>query len=192
MTKKPSTSSRVTEDGEVILADNMLNNEYPVFFKTPWNHNRDTESLTSALECTDATKCQRHLAAEADINNILRKFLSGGDLPITGPAQYLNIEELADLQDVIVTRSQVDEAWNQLPGAVRNMLRDPKTFADYVQHCLETGDIDPLRELGLAKPKPPEPAITPGGALSNPPPPAEAPSASKTAPSGASTDSGKG
>ena len=160
----------VTEDGEVILADEMLATEYTVFFKTPFNHNRDDESQRTATTCLDPTKTQQHLAAEADINNILAKFLKTGEINTVGQPQYMDIAELTDLQDVIVTSAQVEEAWNALPAAVRNILRDPKTFTDYVDHCVQTGDLEPLRELGLtAKPEPAEPVPPPGGGVSNPP-----------------------
>lgn len=133
-----------------------------VYFKTPWNHDTDRESLASGLACQDKTRTQQHLAAEQDINNILRRFADGAIVyGQPGAPQYRDIEELADLQDVIVTGHQVDEAWKALPAAARNILRDPGTFVDYVEHCLETGDLDPLRELGLANPKPPEKAIEP-------------------------------
>lgn len=156
----------VTTDGEVVLADEMLANEYPIFFKTPWNHDRDAESLATGLTCNDPTKAQQQFKEEADINNILRKFLNTGELNTIGEARYANIEELADLQDVIVTRAQVEEAWNALPAIARNALNDPETMVRYVEHCLQTGDLDPLRELGLANPKqdapkPPEKAQEP-------------------------------
>lgn len=142
------------------------------FFKTPWNYDRDAESIRTGLECRDPTLCQQHLAHEADIKTIIGKFLTTGQLPQIGLPVYQDIEQLADLQDVIVTKSQVDAAWDALPTAVRNILRDPKTFADYVEHCLMNEDIEPLRELGLAKPKPPQ-DVAPGA----PQPPTPVPGA---------------
>lgn len=176
-------ATKITEDGEVI---NTVTYEpiamAPPFFKTPWNHDRDAESDRTGLACNDKSKTQQQFAKEADINNILRKFLSTGELNLTGNPIYQDIEEEFDLQKQMVTAYEVEQTWNSLPVAVRNILKDPRTFADYVTHCLETGDLDPLRELGLANAKPPEPAITPGGATQvAAPSPDGAPSAPQTA-----------
>lgn len=143
----------ITEDGEVInsVEPQPLALVEGPFFKTPWNHDRDAESLASALICLDPSRTQQQFAKEADINNILAKFLTTGELNQTGGPKYQDVEELLDLQDSIVTRHEVDLAWSELPAAVRNILKDPKTFTEYVTHCVQTGDLEPLRELGLAK-----------------------------------------
>lgn len=179
-------AKQITEDGEII---DVVTREpigiAPPLWKTPWNHNTDAESLATALCCEDASKTQQQFAKEADINNILRKFLSTGELNVTGNPIYRDIEAEFDLQDQMVTGHQVEEAWLALPAAVRNILKDPKTFADYVTHCLETGDLEPLRELGLAKPEASGEAIvtpTPSGGAPAPEPGKEAPREPQKAP----------
>lgn len=159
---------KITEDGEIVdIITEELVARAPPFFKTPWNHDTDLVSSLAALTCRDPSKTQQSFMAEADINNILRKFMQTGELPTTGAPVYQDFEEEFDLQSKMVTAWQVQEAWDSLPIAVRNILKDPKTFADYVSHCLETGDLDPLRELGLAKAveepvvKPPEKPVAP-------------------------------
>lgn len=173
--------THVTPDGEVLtspLADTIIGT-VPPFFKTPWNHNTNDESNRVALTCTDETRTQQHLAAETDINNILAKFMAGGDLPITGQPNYVHIADGADdLQDNMVTRWEVDQAWEALPKAAQNILRTPEQFCDYVEHCMATGDLDPLRELGLAKPKqPPESLPDPPNAPQGDTPAPKAPKA---------------
>lgn len=156
-----------TETGEIREAgrdpDYLIDTHFGVRWKTPWNHDTDAESLATAIVFKDESKTQQQFAADADINVILAKFMRTGELMTTGPAKYMDVEEEFDLQDKMVTGYQVQEAWNALPAAVRNILKDPKTFADYVTHCLETGDLDPLRELGLAKAEASEPPPPPGG-----------------------------
>lgn len=141
----------VTEDGEIV---DVLTHEVvaraPPFFKTPHNHDTDLEATACALTCTDPSRTQQQFVKDADINNILAKFMQTGELNVTGEPRYQDIDALLDLQDSIVTRHEVNQAWDALPAAVRNILKDPKTFTDYVTHCLQTGDLDPLRELGLA------------------------------------------
>jgi len=62
----------------------------------------------------------------------------------------------------MITGWEVEQAWNKLSAETRNILRDPQTFVEYIDHSLQTGDLEGLRKLGLAKPK-----IEPGA--SNPP-----------------------
>lgn len=147
----------ITADGEIIDAPEPPVPMEPPYFKTPWNHDTDAESARCALTTTDPSRTQQQFAKESDINVILARFLQTGELAITGQPKYMNIDELHDLQDSIVTRHQVEEAWNELPAAVRNILKDPKTFVEYVDHCVSTGDLEPLEELGLVEPREPQP-----------------------------------
>ena len=140
----------VTDDGEIIDAPVASSYSGPLFFKTPWNHDTDLESARLGFFDDEPTKTQQHLAKETEISEILRKFTLTGQVE-QRQAQYMDIEEEFDLQNKMVTGWQVQEAWEALPAAVRNILKEPKVFVDYVEHCLDTGDLDPLRELGLAK-----------------------------------------
>lgn len=163
---------RITEDGEIL--DTVTHETIamaPPFFKTPFNHDRDNESLSTALECKDPSRTKQEFAKDADINVILAKFLQTGQIEgRPGAPTFGDAEETFDLQTAMVTSYEVEQAWEALPAKVRNTLRDPKTFADYITHCMQTGDLQPLRDLGLANPAPPEPAITPGGAPATPSP----------------------
>lgn len=143
----------LTDDGEII--DAPIASTKPMFFKTPYNYDTDQEARECALVCPEESKTQQQFAKDSDINVILAKFMQTNDPTLLNARQpqYMNVDEEFDLQARIVTSAQVQEAWDSLPAAARNILRDPKTFADYVDHCLETGDLDPLREIGLAKPK---------------------------------------
>ena len=150
----------------------------PPFFKTPHNHDTVAESNAHSTSRMDASKTQQQFAKDADINNILRKFMATGELPMGAQKPiYMDVEQEFDLQSSMVTAHQVKEAWDALPTAVRATL-NPSTFCDYVDHCVETGDLAPLVELGLAnppadpdppQPEPTKPAGTPGA---SPAPPA--------------------
>lgn len=152
-------TKKITEDGEVL---DMVTHEVvamaPPFWKTPFNHDTSDVSKSLAQINTHPSKTQQQFAKEADINVILAKFLNTGELPATGAPNYMNVDQEFDLQEQIVTRAQVEEAWSKLPANVRNMLRDPKTLIEYVDHCRSTGDLEPLRELGLVDPLPAPPA----------------------------------
>lgn len=165
-------AKKITPDGEIVdLVTHEVIGRAPPFFKTPWNHDTEAESLACGLTCLDESKAQQQFAKDADINEILRKFMAGGDLPLTGQPRYMDVDREYDLQNEIVTGYEVQQAWDALPAAVRNILKDPKVFTEYVEHCLERGDLDPLIELGLAvdktpkaTPEPPKPPSPPGGA----------------------------
>lgn len=149
------TKKIVTDDGEIIDAPEASSYSGPIFFKTPFNHDTDEAARETALTCKDPSRTKQSFARDADINVILAKFMANPDplmLQVRTP-QYMNVDEEFDLQNKMVTAYEVQEAWDALPIAVRNMLRDPKTFADYVEHCMTTGDLEPLRELGLAQPR---------------------------------------
>lgn len=173
---------KLTEDGEIVdvVTDEIIARP-PPFFKTPWNHDTDAESNKGTCDCKDPSKTQQQFAKEADINNILAKFLQTGEPPPTiGEPTYGDQDNDITLQDIIVTRAEVEAAWEALPARVRNTLKDPDTFVRYIDHAMATGELDDLRDLGLAKPKPAEPAVTPGGVSPAPQPPKEAPSASQS------------
>lgn len=173
------------ETGEILMRAVQLEilERSPPFWKTPWNHDTDAAAANVALVCNDPTRTQQQFAEEADINNILRKFMQTGEPPRGNPNMaYMDITEEKDLQDSIVTQYEVEQAWNALPAAIRNILKDPKTFADYVDHCVSTGDIEPLRELGLApKQSVPEPR-SPEDPPKEPTPAPKAPTGGKTEP----------
>lgn len=172
-------SKRMTEDGEIVdVVTHEVIARPPPFFKTPFNHDTDHEALSTALACKDPSRTQQQFAKDADINNILAQFLKTGDPNLLGIGQpiYRDIMEEFDLQSVMVTGWEVEQAWKALSPEVRNVLKDPVTFSDYVGHCLERGDLQPLRDLGLAPKldlpaKAQEPLTPPGGAA--PPPPAD-------------------
>lgn len=146
-------AKKITEDGEII--DEITYETVavaPPFFKTPWNHDTDKEAASVRLACLDPSRTQQQFARDSDINNILAQFMKTGDPNLLGVGNpiYRDILEEFDLQSVIVTGWEAQNAWNALPAEVRNTLKDPQTFADYVDHCLERGDLEPLRALGLA------------------------------------------
>lgn len=187
-------AKKVTTDGEVI--DEVTHEviaRVPIYWKTPFNHDTDHESRAFGLECKDDSKTQQQFAKDADINVILAKFLKTGELPhSTAAMEYRDVaEDALDLQAQIVTGWEVDQAWNALSPEVRNTLRDPMTMTRYIQHCLETGDLEHLEELGLAISQAKEQASPPGGTSSSSPTPEGASDAPKTPPTGAKTEAPK-
>lgn len=169
-------AKKITPDGEIIddIADTIIARVPAPFWKTPFNHDTDAESDRTALHCRDKTKTQQQFQAETEINNILAQFMKTGQDPSKGAPIYQDADDIFDLQSAMVTGYEVEQAWNKLSAEIRNTLRDPRTFVEYIDHCLERGDLDELRKLGLANPKPPE-SPTPSGGTPAPDPGKEPP-----------------
>jgi hypothetical protein len=154
-----------TDTGEI--------SEINVFFKTPYNHDTSIEAARTALYCKDPTKAQQHPKEECDINTIVDRFLKTGTLPqVPLPPTYENFGEVFDFQSAMNTIKAATDSFMALPANVRTRFQnDPAKFVAYVDHCHETGDLDPLREMGLAVARAPEsrPEAEPGANPQNPP-----------------------
>lgn len=162
------------ETGEI--ADPMV-----PFWKTPYNHDRDAESARVGLLCKDPSLAQQNGKEEADINTIVDRFLKTGALPpVKTPPTYADFSEVFDFQSAMDTVVQAQNSFMALPANTRSRFNnDPAKFVAYVDHCLETGDLEPLREMKLAVPKQPDRPMEPpkGG---EPPKPPEAPKEAST------------
>lgn len=169
-------AKKITDDGEII--DTVTYETVamaPPFFKTPWNHDTNLESKAAGQLNLEPSMTQQQFAKDADINVILAKFMKTGDPALLNPSgspRYLDIEESLDLQDTMVTSDQVNTAWLNLPAQARAILQTPARFLEWYDHCLETGNIQGLRDIGLVPPEkaqePPKPPASPGGDSSPP------------------------
>lgn len=146
--------SRVTEDGEVIqLADEMIQgNEYRPFFKTPYNHNTEDESLRTATYCLDKTLTQQNFAEEAEINNIMRKFGATGQLPVPEmPPVYQYLGDRLDMPGMIALVERGHETFMQLPAEQRALFNnDMGRYVNEVNKAIERNDKEFLAKLKLS------------------------------------------
>lgn len=154
--------TKVTEDGEIVLADEMLQSEYPPFFKTPYNHDTTAAAAASATLFTDESLTQQHERESCDINEIVRKF-GIKDLAYRG-GQFLDIPE--DL-DLMTTTHQVREAkatWDALPANIRQHFETMENYVDFIDQAVATDNRAVLEDLNLVprKEAPPPPAPTNG------------------------------
>lgn len=140
-----------TEDGEVL--------ETPVFFKTPYNHNVELESLRTALYCKDPSKTIQSQAAEADINNIVKNFGITGMIPqINLPPSLDEFGEAFDFQSAMNVVAAANHSFSQLPAEVRTAFNnDPHRFVATVDEILNDQEgeqkrknMEALRAMGLA------------------------------------------
>lgn len=141
-------------------------------FKTPWNHNTELASDASGTACPEIGLTNQSEANEADVNVIVKRVMAGGQPPLIDvPPRFLDVPDL-DYQKAMDAINEGRLAFERLPQEAQDAYDgSPAVFLAHVEHCLAKGDLDPLRELGLAVPKPadpkPEPKegrkVTPGG-----------------------------
>lgn len=160
------------------------------FFKTPFNHDTNEESERTAFESDEPSMTQQHQKDDADINVIVKRFGVTGQLPtVQMPPSYENFGEIFDFQSAMETMKAATDSFMALPAATRSRFNnDPAVFVGYVDHCVEMGDLAPLREMNLALPEKLPPAAPPSqdpptavkGATPPPEPPKEPPGGSKS------------
>lgn len=117
---------------------------------------RDNDKF--GLKCLDESRTVQSDAKEADINFIVKRFGITGELPQQLP--YVTNLDLVDApQDYMGAMAVLQKAQEQfmaMPADVRAEFKnDPGLFMDFVS---DPGNLDRMRELGLAVPKKVEPA----------------------------------
>lgn len=162
-------------------------------FKTPYNHSTDEVSLATSTACPEITKAIQSQKDEADINTIVNRFLKTGELPqMKNPPQYADLIDI-DFQEAMDQVNLAQRSFDALPAKVRNAFgNSPAAFLAYVDHCVEMGDLDPLKEFDLTQIKTEEPAfeerlaaaITKAYKPPSPPADSPAPKGGKEPPSG--------
>lgn len=103
-------------------------------------------------------------AIDADINTIVKRFGITGELPSN--LEYVTNVDLTEAPDTFMGAMEVlqraQEQFMAMPANVRaEFNNDPGRFMDFVS---DRGNLDRMRELGLAVPKEEEPAPSPAPA----------------------------
>lgn len=138
--------------------------------RTQYNYDADADAIATGLECKDPSKAQQHMAADADINNIVQRYLNEGVLPeIPLPPDQDDFAEVFDFQSAMNVIALAQQSFGRLRADVRKRFsNDP---AEFVAFCTEEKDgklvnLAEMEKLGLAIPKPAAtipPAVPPTG-----------------------------
>lgn len=132
-----------------------------IFCRTPYNYDTDAESNRTGLRCERPGKTQQQFADEADINNIVERFLKSGELPQTTPfPQSDEFQETFDFQTSMNVIVQAERSFMELPAKTRARFQnDPQQFMEFMHN---PENIDEMVKLNLAttRPKTPEPTPT--------------------------------
>ncbi|WNK14769.1 MAG: internal scaffolding protein [Microvirus sp.] len=110
-------------------------------------------SDAAGLLCTDPSKTVQSDAEDADINTIVRRFGLTGTMPqgLKVP-EYGDYDLVSDFHSALIAVEEARVNFMAMPANVRAEFgNDPGSFLHFAS---DPANIDALRDLGLAKPKP--------------------------------------
>lgn len=101
------------------------------------------------LDCSgDEVLVKQSFKEECDINNIMRKYLKSGTVPVpSGKLQYGDFSDVPDYQHALNVVLDVQEYFVSLPSAVQKRFKnDPEAFLEFIN---DPGNIEEAKRLGL-------------------------------------------
>lgn len=120
----------------------------PPFVRSPFNYDTDEATNETGIECKDKTLTQQHLAEEADINTIVKRFNLTGQLPtnvrMPTSGDFTNVPSFDEAMHALV---QAREAFQAMPANVR--ARFHNNPAELVAFCDDPENLQEARKLGL-------------------------------------------
>lgn len=119
-------------------------------FRTQWDENYKSEIFATPIG-EDENLVQQHMRDECDINVIMQRYQSTGELThIRADAQslYGDFSEIADYKQGIEQIMLADELFMELPSSIRDRFQnDPGQFIDF---AVDPKNLEAMREMGLA------------------------------------------
>lgn len=128
-----------------------------------FNYDVREASKQAALVCKDDSRTVQSGKDDADINNIVAKFMKTGVLPGSIiPPTYDAFMDVFDFQSAMNATLFARQEFMKLDAKVRQRFgNDPQQFVEF---CSDRSNLDEMRKLGLAVPKvdpPKEVAVPP-------------------------------
>jgi len=127
----------------------MTNIRYPAA-RAAYSYNGDAASDRSAIREWDPSRARQSDAADADINNIVRRFGLTGQLPtgIRAPTFSDFADCVLDYQTALNAIRDAQSAFLALPATVRERFaHDPQKLVEF---CSDEANAAEMRSLGLA------------------------------------------
>lgn len=146
--------------------------------KHPQGYIQNRENIKNrqyAITIKGKSKTKQSMAADCDINNIMKTFKTTGRLPdmINSNPQYGNFANVQDFQESLETVKIAEEQFAGLNSQLRSRFdNDPAKFLDF---CNQPQSSEELIKLGLIK----KPDTPPKAPVPKPPKKEEKPTASK-------------
>jgi hypothetical protein len=131
-------------DGEI------TEKEFPIW-KTPYNHDTNFESDRTATYCKDPSLTKQEFVEEADINNILARFLKTKEVPpMALPEHFTDTTGKLTYFEMEMKLAETSAMFYSLPAATRaEHQNDPTQWADAVVQAVQQGNGDALDDLGI-------------------------------------------
>lgn len=122
-----------------------------VFFKTPYNHDTNAESDRCGLLCEDESLTDQSFKDDADINNIVSRFLKTGHMPVPIPTTFGDAtdrpQSWLEIQQVLAANNAT--FYKLLPDIRAEFQNNPALWMDQIERDLATGDMDNLDRIGM-------------------------------------------
>lgn len=118
--------------------------------ETPFQAVRQPTVDVSLSFANDSRWTKQCFKDEADVNTIMARYLSTGELPVVSDRipQYLDVTGL-DYQEMQNQVVQANHLFAELPSVLRNRFQnDPGLFIEY---CQDESNHDEMRKLGLLR-----------------------------------------
>lgn len=138
----------ISEDGEVL--DTNCEDCGPVFFKTPYNHDRDEEVRLTSLTCTDPSLTDQSFKDDVDINTIVDRLMKTGEVNIPLPEHFGDQSEIPSLYEAAQRIAENNATFYKLSPKIRNeFMNDPLRWAAQVDLDLAQGNVENLQRMGI-------------------------------------------
>lgn len=138
-----------TEEKRVLSDFEMAAND----LMPPYNHYAGRDTSVYALKDFAPSLCQQEFADDADINNIMARYVKTGTVPVYMDRQpfYVDATDYPSYQDMQNILINAREAFEALPSKVREQFgNDPARFVDFAS---DEKNADQLKEWGMLSPE---------------------------------------
>lgn len=131
-----------------------------MFIRSAFNYDTDEASNASALHCLDKSLASQSEKADADINEIVRRFGITGQLPDNfNPPQYGDFTEISDYRSALQAVRDAAESFMEMPAELRARFQnDPGHLIDFLA---DQANRSEAVSLGLLKDVPLDLATAP-------------------------------
>jgi phage internal scaffolding protein len=123
----------------------------------------DKESELTGTLCEEKTLTQQQFKDEADINNIIDRFVKTGDLPqVSTLPTFQNFEGIFDYHTAQNALIEAEKAFMTLPAKIRDSFdNDPQQLIEFIS---DESNREAAIELGIVQaPQPTGAPLTEGG-----------------------------
>lgn len=122
------------------------------FLRSTYNYDMNAAGDESALDCKDRSLTQQHQAEETDINYIVSRYMTTGELPQrSAPPMEGDFTNAPDMQTAMDLVVQARVAFMEQPAEIR--ARFGNNPVEFVSFCSDERNRDEMRRMGMWSPE---------------------------------------